>query len=100
MSSKKNIPKRLQRPVKILLADVMSKKSPADELQTPKQMNETVQGSSTNDVATSSSSMLKSYEQVNKDQGTSPDPSLSGQDRRGERAATAMPSYLVANVRR
>ena len=92
MSNKKNIIKRLQRPVRVLLDDVMPKNSSADELQSPKQVNETAQGSST---------MLKSYEQVKKDQGTSTDPSLTGQEREGEEtaSATTLPYYLVGNVR-
>ena len=47
------------------------------------------------------SSMLKSYEQMNKDQDTSSDPNLTGQGREGEgtAAATTLPYYLAGNVR-
>lgn len=101
MSNRKNITKRLQRPVRVLLDDVMPKKSSADELQSPKQVNDTAQGSSTSDVATSSSSMLKSPEQMDKDQNTSSDSSLTGQGREGAgtAAATTTPYYLAGNVR-
>jgi hypothetical protein len=37
------------------------------------------QGQSSDDVASCSSSTLKRYEEVRKDQGTSPDPTLTGQ---------------------
>ena len=104
MSNRKNITKRLQRPVKVLLEDVMPKKSSADEPETQKQVDETAQGSSTDDVAVGSSSMLKSYEEMNKDQGTASDPNLTGQGREGEgtaaaAAATTLPYYLAGNVR-
>ena len=80
MSSRKSITKRFQRPVRRLLEDVISKRSPVDNLKTPTQLNATTEGSS---------SMLKSYEQVNKDQATSPDPSLTGHGREEEEAAVA-----------
>ena len=91
MSNRKNITKRLQRPVKVLLEDVMPKKSSTDEPEIQKQVDETAQGSS---------SMLKSYEEMNKDQGTSSDPSLTGQGQEGEETAAAtLPYYLTENVR-
>ena len=103
MSNRKNITKRLQRPVKVLLEDVMPKKSSTDEPETQKQVDETAQGSSADDVAVGSSSMLKSYEEMNKDQDTSSDPNLTGQGREGEGTAaavtTALPYYLPGNVR-
>ena len=46
--------------------------------------------------------MLKSYEQVNKDQGTSSHPSLTAQGREEEGTATATKTlqyYLAGNVR-
>ena len=92
MSNRKNFTKRLQRPVKVLLEDVMPKKSSADELQTQKQVDETAQDSS---------SMLKSYEEVNKDHDTSYDPNLTGQGREGEGTAavvTTLPYDLAGNV--
>ena len=104
MSNRKNITKRLQRPVKVLLEDVMPKKSSVDEPEPQKQVDETTQGSSTDDAAVGSSSMLKSYEEMNKDQSTSSDPNLTGQDREGEgtaaaAAVTTLPYYLGGNVR-
>ena len=102
MSNRKNITKRLQRPVKVLLEDVMPKKSSTDESETQKQVDETAQGSSVESEAVGSSSMLQSYEEMNKDQGTASDPSLTGQGREGEgtaAAATTVPYYLGGNVR-
>jgi hypothetical protein len=101
MSNKKNITKRLQRPVKILLEDVMPKKSSPDEPQTQKKVDETAQSSSTDDAAVGSSSLSTSDEQVNKDQDTSSDPTLIGQGREGEgtTTTTALPYYLGVNVR-
>ena len=95
MSNRKNITKRLQRPVKVLLEDVMPKKSSTDESETQKQVDETAQGSS---------SILQSYEEMNKDQGTASDPNLTGQGREGEgtaaaAAATTLPYYLAGSVR-
>ena len=77
----------------MLLEDVMPKKSSTDEPETEKQVDETAQGSS---------SMLKSCEEVNKDQGTSSDPNLTGQGQEGEgttAAVTTLPYYLAGNVR-
>ena len=103
MSNRKNITKRLQRPVKVLLEDVMPTKSSPDELQTQKQVDEPAQGSSAEDETAGSSSMLKSYEEMNKDQDTLSDPNLTGQGREGEgtaaAAATTLPYYLAGSVR-
>ena len=103
MSNRKNTTKRLQRPVKVLLEDVMPKKSSADEPEPQKQVDETAQGSSTDDVAVGSSSTLQSYEEMNKDQDILFDPNLTGQGREGEgtaaAAVTTLPYYLGGNVR-
>ena len=102
MSNRKNITKRLQRPVKVLLEDVMPKKSSTDEPEIQKQVDETAPGSLADDVAVGSSSMLKSYEEMNKDQDTSSDPNPTGQGREGEgtaAAATTLSYYLAGNVR-
>ena len=101
MSNTKNVTKRLQRPVKVLLEDVMPKKSSTDEPETQKQVDETAQGSSVEGEAVGSSLMLKSYEEMNKDQDTSSDPNLTGQGREAEgtAAVTTLPYYLAGNVR-